>query len=71
MQKSDVFLWLKLNCYSNVSTKKILINSKQISHKLKYKKVHLQRGGRKAWNREKRTQMPFSSTECVAATYKG
>ena len=45
MQKSDVFLWLKLNCYSNVSTKKILINSKQISHKLKYKKIHLRRGG--------------------------
>ena len=79
MQKSDVFLWLKLNCYSNVSTKKIVTNSKQISHKQKYKKIHLRGGGgggggerkRKAWNREKRTQMPFSSTECVAATYKG
>ena len=44
MQKSDVFLWLKVNCYSKVSTKKILKNSKQISHKQKYKKIHL-RGG--------------------------
>ena len=59
MQKSDVFLWLKLNCYSNVSTKKILINSKQISHKLKYKKIHLRRGKESMEQRETNTNAVF------------
>ena len=70
MPKSDVFLWLKVKCYSEVSTKKILTNSKQISDKRKYKKIHLRGKKRKAWNRGKQTQMPFSSTEGVAATDK-
>ena len=41
MPKSDVFLWLKVKCYSEVCIKNILTNSKQISDKQKYKKIHL------------------------------
>ena len=41
MPKSDVFLWLKVKCYSEVCIKNILTNLKQISDKQKYKKIHL------------------------------
>ena len=71
MQKSDVFLWLKVDCYSEVSTKRILTNSKQISDKQKYKKIHLREKKQETIKRGKQTQMPVTSTEGVAATDKG
>ena len=42
-----------------------------MSDKKKYKKYSFTGKKKKAWNRGKRTQMPFTLTEALAATDKG
>ena len=44
---------------------------KEISDKQKNKKDLFTGETRRVWNRGKRTQMPFTSTEDIAATDKG
>ena len=42
-----------------------------MSHKRKYKKYSFTGGKKKAWNRGKRTKMPATVIEGLAATDKG
>ena len=63
MLKLDVSLWLTVKRYSEVSTR--------MSDKRKYKKDSFTDKKRKAWNRGKRTQMPVTVTEGLAAADMG
>ena len=63
MLKLDVSLWLTVKRYSQVPTR--------MSDKRKQKKDSFTDKKRKAWNKGKRTQMPFTVTEDLAATDKG
>ena len=65
MSKLDVFLWLNLKCYHEVSTKRYWQIQRCQTNK-STKKIHLWEK-KKAW---KRTQMPFTLTEGLAVTIR-
>ena len=70
MSELDLFLWLTVKCYSEVSTNRYWKFFLKMSDKRKYKKDSFT-GEKGNHGTRKQTQIPITLTEGLAATDKG